>query len=143
PDLDLPQAGSGATPQQRAARGREDLAAILMGFDVDPKTDGSVLDDPPRARDELLAAGEDVVPDELELLGRFADFAELSRNRPAGEDLHTELRVHSSKEHFHAYLQSLDVDRGDLPQQFRDRLAKVLSHHGVNDWDRTPELEEA
>ena len=81
--------------------------------------------------------------DELELLGCFADFAELSRNRPAGEDLHTELRVHSSKEHFHTYLQSLDVDRGGLPQQFRDRLARVLAHYGVTDWDRTPELEEA
>ena len=81
--------------------------------------------------------------DEIELLGCFADFAELSRNRPAGEDLHTELRVHSSKEHFHAYLQSLDVDRGGLPQQFRDRLARVLAHYGVTDWDRTPELEEA
>ena len=76
--------------------------------------------------------------DEIELLGLFADFAELSRNRPAGEDLHTELRVHSSKEHFHTYLQSLDVDRGGLPQQFRDRLARVLAHYGVTDWDRTP-----
>ena len=115
PDLDLPQAGSGSTPQQRAARGREDLAAILMGFDIDPQTRRPVIDDYLRARDELIAAGEDVVTDEIELLGLFADFAELSRNRPAGEDLHTELRVHSSKEHFHTYLQSLDVDRGGLP----------------------------
>ena len=143
PDLVLPQAGTGSTAQQRAARGRDDLAAILMGFDVDPKTNGSVIDDYLRARDELLAAGEDVVTDEVELLGCFADFAELNRNRPAGEDLHTELRVHSSKEHFHTYLQSLDVDRSGLPQQFRDRLARVLAHYGVTDWDRTPELEEA
>ena len=57
--------------------------------------------------------------------------------------MQTELRVHSSKEHFHTYLQSLDVDRGGLPEQFRDRLAKVLAHYGVTDWDRTPELEEA
>ena len=114
-----------------------------MGFDVDPQTNGSVIDDYLRARDELLAAGDDVVTDELELLGCFADFAELSRNRPAGEELHTELRVHSSKEHFHTYLQSLDVDRGGLPEQFRDRLAKVLAHYGVTDWTRTPELEEA
>ena len=142
-DLDLPQAGSGSTAQERAARGREDLAAILMGFDIDPQSNGSVIDDYLRARDELLAAGENVVTDELEILRRFVDFAELSRNRPAGEDLHTELRVHSSKEHFHTYLQSLDADRGGLPQQFRDRLARVLAHYGVTDWDRTPELEEA
>ncbi|HEX5090312.1 MAG TPA: carboxyl transferase domain-containing protein [Nocardioides sp.] len=143
PDLDLPETGSGSTARQRAARGREDLAAILMGFDVDPQTNGSVIEDYLRARDELVAAGEDVLPDELELLGRFADFAELSRNRPAGEDLHTELLVHSPKEHFHTYLQSLDVDRGGLPEQFRDRLARVLAHYGVTDWTRTPQLEEA
>jgi len=142
PELDLPEAGTGSA-RQRAARGREDLAAILMGFDVDAQRNGTVVDDYLAARDELLAAGDDVVTDELALLGLFADLAELSRNRPAGEDLNTELRVHSSKEHFHAYLQSLDVERGGLPQQFRDRLARVLAHYGVTDWDRTPELEEA
>ena len=143
PALDLPQAGSGSTPQQRAARGREDLAAMLMGFDVDPQTDGSVIGDYLRARDQLVAAGVEVVTDELALLGCFADFAELSRNRPAGEDLHIELQVHSSKEHFHTYLQSLDVDRGGLPEQFRDRLARVLAYYGLTDLTRTPELEEA
>ncbi len=85
----------------------------------------------------------EVVCDEIRLLGLFADFAELSRNRPAGEELHTELRVHSPKEHFHSYLQSLDVERDGLTPQFKDRLAKVLAHYGVTDWDRTPELEEA
>jgi len=144
PELDLPEGRNGAaTARQRAARGREDLAAILMGFDVDPQTNGSVISDYLLARDELVAAGEDVVRDELALLSRFADFAELSRNRPAGEDLQTELRVHSSKEHFHTYLQSLDADRGALPELFRDRLARVLAHYGVTDWDRTPQLEEA
>ena len=116
---------------------------MLMGYDVDPREEGGVIADYLAARDELLAAGEEVVPDEIALLGLIADFAELIRNRPAGEDLHTELRVHSSREHFHAFLQSLDVERGGLPDQFRDRLARVLAHYGVTDWDRTPQLEEA
>ena len=144
PALDLPPAAVAARRRsERAARGRADVAAMLMGYDVDPREDGAVIADYLAARDELVAAGGDVVADEIELLGLFADFAELSRNRPAGEDLHTELRVHSSKEHFHAYLQSLDVERGGLPDQFRDRLARVLAHYGVTDWDRTPQLEEA
>ncbi|MFP5335470.1 MAG: carboxyl transferase domain-containing protein [Actinomycetes bacterium] len=143
PELDLPQPASAPSARQRAARGREDLAAILMGFDVDAQSDGSVVDDYLAARDELLGSGQDVAAAELELLGCFADFAELSRNRPLDEDLHTELRVHSSREHFHTYLQSLDPDRGGLPQQFRDRLARVLAHYGVTGWDRTPQLEEA
>ena len=130
--------------QERAARGRDGRRRDPDGLRRRPAaTTASVIADYLAARDELVAAGEDVVPDEIELLGLFADLAELSRNRPAGEDLHTELRVHSSKEHFHAFLQSLDVDRGGLPDQFRDRLARVLAHYGVTDSDRTPELEEA
>ncbi len=143
PVLDLPPASNGATAQKRAARSRADASAMLMGYDVDPRDEGAVIADYLAARDELVAAGEDVVPDEIALLGLIADFAELSRNRPVGEDLHTELRVHSSKEHFHAFLQSLDVERGGLPDQFRDRLARVLAHYGLTDWDRTPQLEEA
>ncbi len=143
PVLDLPPSAPATSPQERAARSRDDVSAMVMGYDVDSSEDGDVVADYLAVRDELVAAGVDVVTDEIELLGLFADLAELSRNRPAGEDLHTELRVHSSKEHFHAFLQSLDVDRGGLPQQFRDRLARVLAHYGVTDWDRTPELEEA
>ena len=143
PALDLPAASVPASARERAARAREDVAAMLMGYDVDPRQDGAVIADYLAARDELVAGGEDVVADEVALLSLFADLAELSRNRPAGEDLHTELRVHSSKEHFHAFLQSLDVDRGGLPEQFRDRLAKVLAHYGVTGSDRTPQLEEA
>ena len=143
PALDLPPTSAGATARERADRSRADVAAMVMGFDVDPSADGDVVAGYLAARDELVAAGEDVVADEIELLGLFADLAELSRNRPVGEDLHTELRVHSSKEHFHAFLQSLDVDRGGLPDQFRARLTKVLAHYGVTDLDRTPRLEEA
>ncbi|MEP7090328.1 MAG: carboxyl transferase domain-containing protein, partial [Nocardioidaceae bacterium] len=52
-------------------------------------------------------------------------------------------RVHSSKEHFHTYLQSLDVERHGLNEQFRDRLAAVLARYGLTDLERTPELEQA
>ncbi len=143
PGLDLPQPDDEASAETRISRSRADVSAILMGYDVDPRDEGDLIDDYLSDRDELVAAGHDVVSDEITLLSMFADFAELSRNRPAGEDLHTELQVHSSKEHFHAFLQSLDADRGGLPVQFRDRLAKVLAHYGVTGWDRTPQLEEA
>ena len=143
PELDLPAEPTDAPAAVRAARTLADLTAQLLGFDVDPQTPGLALNDYLAAREELKADGVDVVRDELELLGLFADFAELSRNRPAGEELHTELRIHSSREHFHTYLQSLDADRGALPQEFRDRLARVLARYGVTESDRTPALEEA
>ena len=40
--------------------------------------------------------------------------------------------MHSPREHFHTYLQSLDVDRGGLPEAFRARLGRVLAHYGVD-----------
>jgi acetyl-CoA carboxylase carboxyltransferase component len=51
--------------------------------------------------------------------------------------------VHSSREHFHTFLQSLDVERGGLPEEFRERLLRVLRHYGIEDLERTPALEEA
>ena len=51
--------------------------------------------------------------------------------------------MHSSREHFHTYLQSLDADRGGLPRTSATGSPRVLAHYGVTDLDRTPALEEA
>ena len=115
----------------------------MLGFDVPPAAQDDALSRYLAVREEVRATGESVLEDELELLGTFADLAELSRNQPADEERHTELRVHSSREHFHTYLQSLDVERGGLPGHFSERLARVLRHYGVLDLERTPQLEEA
>ena len=79
---------------------------------------------------------------ELDVVRVFADLCELTRNKPAAEETSDE-RVHSPREYFHSYLHSLDVDREHLPDAFRERLARVLSHYDVTDLDRTPALEEA
>ena len=127
----------------RGARARAALTAVVLGYDVPPEDQDAALSEYLAVRDEVRAEGESVLADELDLLTIFADLAELSRNRPVDEDRHTELRVHSSREHFHTFLQSLDVERGGLPEQFRDRLVRVLVHYGVEDLERTPELEAA
>ena len=141
--LDLPEAAAEASPAVQAARGLADLRGILLGFDIDSRDADRALADYLDARERLSSARAEAVADEIELLGAFADFVELSRNRPADEELHTENRVHSPKEHFHTYLQSLDVDRAGLPEEFRVKLARVLRHYGVDDLDRTDELEDA
>ena len=82
-------------------------------------------------------------PDEIDLLDVFADFAELSRNRPVGEEAHLENRVHSPREHFHTYLQSLDPERGALPDDFVGRLERVLRPLRRDRPRPDPELEEA
>ncbi len=141
--LDLPPAPGETDATRRAVRGRAELSEILMGFDGEPARERAVLADYLAARDALRARGVDVVTAEIGMVSLFTDLAELSRNRPLGEDLSTELRVHSDREHFHRYLQSLDVERAGLPDQFRQRLSRVLAHYRVTDLARTPALQEA
>ncbi|WP_329476367.1 ATP-grasp domain-containing protein [Kribbella sp. NBC_01484] len=138
--LDLPNGSGEKSAAERVERGLDDLRSMLLGFDIDPQDQGGTLAGYLAARSELPEAP---VVAEIELLKVFADFAELSRNRPAGADTTIENRVHSPREHFHTYLQSLDPDRGGLPAEFRARLARVLGHYGVSDLERSTELEEA
>jgi len=143
PGLDLPGEPAGASASERAARARADLAAVLMGFDLDPRQDAGVLAGYLAARDELRSRGVDVLADELTLVGLFADIAGLGLDRPADEAAHSELRIHSDRESFHRYLQSLDVERAGLPDRFSDVLARALAHYGVTDLARTDALDEA
>ncbi len=139
--IDLPQPPTNGSAQARAERLREDLVATLMGYDVDPgaRTLARYL----AVRDEVLAEGGDVLTGEIALVALFADLAVLNRNRPINEQVSTELRVHSDREHFHRFLTTLDADRAGLPDTFVERLSTVLRHYGVESLDRTPELEEA
>lgn len=139
--IDLPAPAVDADAAAGADRLLDRLSAILMGYDADPAQ--KPLADYLAARDAVLAAGGDVLSGEIALIGLFADLAELSRNRPFGEQDHTELRIHSDREHLHRYMTTLDIDRAKLPGQFVDRLGRVLRHYGVDSLDRTPELEKA
>ena len=112
-----PQAAEDRPPAERRVPGPAATSrAVVLGYDVPPADQDAALSRVPRrARRGAGRRGSRSLDDELALLGTFADLAELSRNRPADEERHTELRVHSSREHFHTYLQSLDVERGGLP----------------------------
>ncbi len=140
-DLDLPKPRQ--DDENPLDRGLTDLSAVLLGYDVDPSDNGQTLERYLELRDRAVAQGLDVLPGEIALLNVFADFADLSRNRLAAEELRTELRVHSPREYFHRYLQSLDLDRSGLPDTFRSKLDSVLAHYGITELGRTPELEGA
>ena len=101
-----------------------------------------MLDDYLAARRAATGSGHRPLAEELDLVNVFADLAELSRNRPTGEDGGGS-HIHSAREYFHTYLQSLDVERAGLPETFQARLAKALGHYGVTELDRSPELEAA
>ena len=142
-ELDLPAAPSAVPTRTRATRGQEDLRSLLLGFDVDPHDERRVLDDYLAARRASIEDGYRPLAEELGLVEVFADLAELSRNRPAGEDGGGDGHVHSAREYFHTYLQSLDVERAGLPAAFQAKLGTALGHYGVADLERTPELEAA
>jgi acetyl/propionyl-CoA carboxylase alpha subunit/acetyl-CoA carboxylase carboxyltransferase component len=139
-ELDLPAAPAGLSASHRGERGLTDLRSRLLGFDVDPCDDGQTLASYLAARAELP---ERPLAAETGLLEIFADLSELARGKPDGEETTAETRVHSPREYFRAYLQSLDAERAGLPETFRGRLVRVLRHYGVDGLDRTPALEEA
>ena len=141
-ELDLPAGTSGAPAHARSVRGLEDLRSLLLGFDVDPHDERRVLDDYLAARKELADAGRRPLAEEVELLSVFADLSELNRDKHAGEETGGNSHVHSPREYFYTYLQSLDAERAGLSESFRGRLADALGHYGVTDLERTPELEE-
>ena len=141
-ELDLPAVPERIPARQRARRGQEDLRGLLLGFDVDPHDDRRVLDDYLTARQTVIEDGDRPLAEELDLIDVFADLAELSRNRPTGED-GGDSHVHSDREYFHTYLRCLDVERAGLPVAFQAKLAKALGHYGVTDLERSPGLEAA
>ncbi|MFE1168042.1 biotin carboxylase N-terminal domain-containing protein [Nocardiopsis sp. NPDC058789] len=140
-EIDLPAPVPAASAGARADQGLSDLRGLLLGFDFSPEERTRVLADYLTAREEL---GAEPIEGELDLLTVFADLSELSRNKPGGAvDAEQDHRVHSPREYFHSYLQSLDVERAGVIEGYQNRLTRVLSHYGVTDLDRTPELEDA
>ncbi|CAM3588239.1 biotin carboxylase N-terminal domain-containing protein [Kibdelosporangium persicum] len=140
-EIDLPGEQDGMSAADRIERGLQDLRSMLLGFDVEPHDRDRVLSRYLAARAEL---GGRPLPGELDLLTVFADLSELSRNTPGGElEVEPGSPVHSPREYFHSYLQSLDVERAGLTEGFQARLRTALGHYGVTSLDRTPELEAA
>ncbi|HEY3687895.1 MAG TPA: carboxyl transferase domain-containing protein [Streptosporangiaceae bacterium] len=142
-DLDLPAEPTDVPAAERVASGLRDLRGLLLGFDADPQGGRRVLDGYVAARPEAEHGAGGPLAGEIDLLEVFADMSELTRNRAFGADAYTETQVHSPREYFHTYLQSLDAERAGLPEAFTQRLTKVLGHYGVTDLERTPELEDA
>ncbi len=140
-EIELPAAPK-VEAHVRTTRSQEDLRSQLLGYDVDPLDRTRLLDEYLMVRHEAVESGRRPIADELELITVFADLAELSQNKPSGEDF-ADPYLHSARENFHTYLQSLDVERDGLPAAFHAQLGRALGHYGVTDLERTPELEAA
>ncbi|RMB78575.1 ATP-grasp domain-containing protein [Rhodococcus sp. SBT000017] len=132
------------TPQRRALDRLDELAALITGFDVSGARARNLLSTYETLRADVPRNDSGLVSAELSLLNTFADICELSRNRPTMDEESTDERVHSPREHFHSFMQSLDADVQGLPESFRAKLTRALAHYDAAiDEGRTPELEEA
>ncbi|KQU07369.1 fused acetyl/propionyl-CoA carboxylase subuit alpha/methylmalonyl-CoA decarboxylase subunit alpha [Rhodococcus sp. Leaf7] len=121
----------------------DELRALLSGYDVSASRALDTIAEYDALRGALPRGDGELVKAELDLLTTFADMCELTRNRPTMDEEDTDERVHSPREHFHSFLQSLDADVQGLPDEFRDKLARVLRHYDKNDLERGTDLEEA
>ncbi|MGW4124625.1 ATP-binding protein [Nocardia sp. NPDC004711] len=119
------------------------LSTLLTGYDVSAARARTLLEEYNELRNELSGDDPELTQAELAILTTFADVCELARNRPTIGESEVADPVHSPREHFHSFLQSLDVDVQGLPESFRARLSRALGHYDVTSLDRTPELEEA
>ncbi|MCP2237099.1 ATP-binding protein [Prauserella halophila] len=145
-DLELPAAPPEAPVAEQVERGLDRLRWRLLGFDTGPDEDTGAPTAYLKARTQLADDGTRPLAEEAGLLRVFADLCELTRNRPAagGQGDHDAgASVHSAREFFHTYLQSLDTERAGLSESFLAKLTRVFAYYGVTELDRTPELEEA
>ncbi|MDN5757712.1 MAG: ATP-grasp domain-containing protein, partial [Tomitella sp.] len=132
PRIEFTRAGDerDSDPRERALHLLEVMGSMITGYDVPGDRANALLDEYQQLRSGV-ADEPSIIDAELHLLTTFADLCELSRNRPTLAEESGDESAHSPREHFHAYLYSLDAEREGLPQFFQDNLARALRHYGV------------
>jgi acetyl/propionyl-CoA carboxylase alpha subunit/acetyl-CoA carboxylase carboxyltransferase component len=128
----------------RRRRDLDELRRFVLGFDLDPTRVRRVATEQARHLEESEGEADEVLEDELAVLGTFADLRALFRShREPGEDGEHPLLARSPEEHLHAYMRSIDTGGEGLPQRFLADLDRALARYGVTSRERTPALEEA
>ena len=132
-----------ANPRTEALTRLGELRGLITGYDVSGSRARTLLKEYGDHRGSQSRDDQELVEAELGLLDTFADICELSRNRPTLDEEGADERVHSPREHFHSFLQSLDLEVGGLPPAFSAKITRALLNYGVTTLEPGPELEEA
>ena len=136
--------GIATDPRLRLHRVFAAIRSLLLGFDITPGEARALAGELQRLRADLPPGDPELVRHELDALQTFTDLAELSRNRPPTQEPDSaEEAVHSPRDHFHAYLRSLDAEREGVPASMRRALSRALAHYGVHDDEPSPQLASA
>jgi acetyl/propionyl-CoA carboxylase alpha subunit/acetyl-CoA carboxylase carboxyltransferase component len=114
----------------------KDLERLLLGYDVDASEAKQIRSRRSVVCGQLAPDDRELLLEEDRLLRVFADLLPLFRSE-SGADLVT------AEEYLQTYLRAID-NRGErLPASFIDKLSTALSHYGIEDLKRSPQLEEA
>jgi acetyl/propionyl-CoA carboxylase alpha subunit/acetyl-CoA carboxylase carboxyltransferase component len=128
----------GTAPSSTFRQSLDELRQFMLGFDFDPKHTARLLAEwnrnCPIDSDEIREA-------EDEILNIFVDTCSLFRREPevtqiSGEDPSAEAFLFS-------YLRMLESGSEGLPTSFVSALRSALAHYGVQNLDRSPQLEES
>ncbi len=126
------------------ARCREiflDMRRFAQGFDIDEAELRSLSQARDQVAEELPPDHPELLQGEDEILAVFADQGALLQRIRSHEADRGEIRT--PEEYLLLYLRSLDTDAAGLSPAYVDRLRRALVHYGIDDLERTPELEEA
>jgi acetyl/propionyl-CoA carboxylase alpha subunit/acetyl-CoA carboxylase carboxyltransferase component len=143
--VQLPAEGRPPVPSSDAARcatAFDELHAQLLGYDTSPAERTASLHELIDACAALDATDRLVLAEESHFLGLFADLCGLSRRDPDPDTIDGGA-ARSARDYLVEFLRSPDRAAEQLPDGFRERLLRALSHYGVTSLDRSPALEEA
>lgn len=139
---DLTRDEDGSDPAARLTDRLAEMRSLVLGYDLGTEETNDAFAAYERDRADVAADDPVILRAELSVLAGFADVALLSRNRRTDAEEVAE-DVHNPREYFNAFLQTMDSVQAGLPSSFEKKLRAALADYGVDDLERTPELEEA
>jgi len=120
-----------------------ELRCLVLGYDADAvalsceMADGELLSPGTAPDDPTLIALED------EILNIFVDLCSLFRRRSRDQDVPEDFGKHTAEEYLFTFLRDLVVRREEeLPAPFLAKLRRALGHYGLDNIQRSPELQE-
>jgi acetyl/propionyl-CoA carboxylase alpha subunit/acetyl-CoA carboxylase carboxyltransferase component len=121
-----------------------ELRSLALGYDADLADLSREMADGEIRRSSIAPDDPAVLALEDEILNIFIDLSSLFRRRSRSEDLPEDFGKHTAEEYLFTFLRDLIVRRGlELPSAFLTKLRRALSHYGLEDIQRGPELQEA
>jgi acetyl/propionyl-CoA carboxylase alpha subunit/acetyl-CoA carboxylase carboxyltransferase component len=130
-------ADASSDPRPRWLQSLDELKQLMLGFDVDPAQAARLLEEW-----KQTSEGDAARPYEDEILNIFVDTCALFQAH-ARKKASVEGEEPSPEACLFAYLRMLETRGEGLPATFLDALRRALSHYGVQNLDRSPELEES